>query len=60
MKENNFYRLKVNAEINLDIQATDHDMAINAAQKEVMNALQCLFGDKEVNITSAFVTGVDE
>lgn len=60
MKENSFYRLKVSAEISLDIQASNHDMAINAAQKEVMNALQCLFGDKEVSITSAFITGVDE
>ena len=60
MAENKFYRLKVNAEINLDIQANNHDMAINDAQKEVLNALTCLFGNKDVNITSAVVTGVDE
>lgn len=60
MTENKFYRLKVNAEINLDIQANSHDMAINDAQKEVLNSLRCLFGNKDVSITSAVVTGVDE
>ena len=47
MTENKFYKLKVNAEINLDIQANNHDMAINNAQKEV-------------SIASAVITGVDE
>lgn len=60
MTENKFYRLKVNAEINLDIQANNHDMAINDAQKEVLNSLRCLFGNNDVSIASAVITGVDK
>lgn len=57
--KNKFYTVKVNAEINVDIDATSYDCAINEAQHEVVKTLKCLFGDDEVKINSIIVTGAD-
>ena len=48
MTENKFYRLKVNAEINLDIKANNNDMAINDAQKEVCLVIMMLVSHQQL------------